>query len=56
MIATQPAAAATSFGTSGVPDPVLTVSRARFLFREIRVHATTDEYVEVNSSPVILAA
>jgi hypothetical protein len=54
VIATQPSAAATAFGTSGVPDPVLTVSRARFLLREIRLHSTTDEFVEVNSSPVVL--
>jgi hypothetical protein len=54
VIATQPSAAASGFGTSGVPDPVLTVSRARFLFREIRMHSTTGEFVEVNGSPVVV--
>lgn len=53
-IATQPTAAGEGFGTSGVPNPVLAVSRARFLLREIRLHSTTGEMVEVNSSAVVL--
>jgi hypothetical protein len=56
VIATQPLSAApiVSQSTSGVPDPVLAVSRARFLLREIRIHSVSDEMIEVNSDPQIV--
>jgi hypothetical protein len=57
LFATQPLLSGPSageFATSGVANPALAVSRARFLLRGIGIHPVSGEWIELSDSPMVV--